>query len=103
MKKIKLLALILIIAMLTVVFTACDEIFKKNEERDFNQVVATVSYSTTVNGKNSTQTANVLKGDLESSYANYGYIYVNYYGMSESAAAETLLKQLYQDQYFYLV
>ena len=96
MKKIKLLALILIIAMLAVVFTACDEIFKKNEERDFNQVVATVSYSTTVNGKNSTQTANVLKGDLESSYANYGYIYVNYYGMSESAAAETLLKQLYQ-------
>lgn len=96
MKKFKLLALILIIAMLTVAFTACDEIFKKNEERDFNQVVATVSYSTTVNGKNSTQTANILKGDLQSSYSNYGYIYVNYYGMSESETAEMLLKQLYQ-------
>ena len=68
MKKVKLLALILIVCMLAVTFTACDQIFKKNESRDFNQVVATVSYSTTVNGKNSTQSFDILKGDLKASY-----------------------------------
>ncbi len=96
MKKIKLLALVLIVCMLAVMFSACDQIFKKNEERDFNQVVATVGYSTTVNGKNSTQSFDILKGDLKASYDTYGYLYVNYYKMSKSEAVETLLKQLYQ-------
>ena len=96
MKKVRLIALILVICMFAFVFTACDEIFKLNEERDFNQIVATVKYTTTVNGQSSTQSASILKGDLQASYNTYGYLYMNYYKMSAQEACNTLLDSLVQ-------
>ncbi len=96
MKKVRLIALILVICMFAFVFTACDEIFKLNEERDFNQIVATVKYTTTVNGQSSTQSASILKGDLQASYNSYGYVYMNYYKMTAQEACDTLLDSLVQ-------
>ena len=95
MKKVRLIALILVICMFAFVFTACDEIFKLNEERDFNQIVATVKYTTSVNGQSSTQSASILKGDLQASYNSYGYLYINY-GMTAQEACDTLLDSLVQ-------
>ena len=84
------IALILVVALLTTVFVGCDEIFKKNETRDANQIVATVSY----NGVSS----HVYKFELESSFNSYAYIYVNYYGLSYEETAEYLVKSLAQQR-----
>ncbi len=84
------IALILVVALLTTVFVGCDEIFKKNETRDANQIVATVSY----NGVSS----NVYKFELESSFNSYAYMYVNYYGLSYEETAEYLVKSLAQQR-----
>lgn len=81
-------AIVLVLAICTTLLVGCDEIFKKNEKRDALQVVATVTY----NG----QTDNVYKFELATTFNNYAYMYVNYYGMSYEAAANYLAQSLAQ-------
>ena len=90
MKKRLVIALTLILVL---VFTmgslvGCDEIFKRNEERDAKQIVATVNYAG--------QTGYVTKGELISSFNAYAYSYVYYYGMTYQQAADYILKSLAQ-------
>ncbi len=92
MKKRLILALVLV---LTISFTVgalvgCDEIFKKNEERDANQIVATVTYGN--------QTATVTKGELTASFNSYAYTYVNYYGLTYQETADYIVKSLAQHE-----
>ncbi|MCQ2603399.1 MAG: hypothetical protein MJ193_05675, partial [Clostridia bacterium] len=82
------LALILTLAFTLSVLTGCDEIFKKNPERDANQIVAEVRYNN--------QVAYVTKGELQSSFNSYAYYYTYYYGMSYKEATEYLVKSLAQ-------
>ena len=83
-------AIVLVLAICTTLLVGCDEIFKKNEKRDALQVVATVTY----NG----QTDNVYKFELATTFNNYAYVYVNYYGMSYEAAANYLAQSLAQQR-----
>lgn len=83
-------AIVLVLAICTTLLVGCDEIFKKNEKRDALQVVATVTY----NG----QTDNVYKFELATTFNNYAYMYVNYYGMSYEAAANYLAQSLAQQR-----
>lgn len=82
------LALVLVLVFTVGVLTGCDEIFKKNDERDLMQVVATVSY------KN--QTASVTKGEMTASFNSYAYYYTYYYGMTYKEAADYIVKSLAQ-------
>ncbi len=82
------LALILTLAFTLSVLTGCDEIFKKNPERDSNQVVAEVRYNN--------QVAYVTKGELQSSFNSYAYYYTYYYGMTYQEATDYLVKSLAQ-------
>ena len=85
MKKRIAVAMVLVILLSVCVGTlaGCDEIIKLNEERDANQVVASVSYAG--------QTAYVYKYELSISFNSYAYVYHNYYGLSYEAAADYLL------------
>lgn len=83
-------ALIVLIAVCLTLFVGCDEIIKKNEERDAMQVVATVNY----NG----QTAKLYKYELEAQFANSAYIYTQYYGLSYQAAADAVLRSMAQQK-----
>lgn len=83
-------AIVLVLAICTTLLVGCDEIFKKNEKRDALQVIATVTY----NG----QTDNVYKFELATTFNNYAYMYVNYYGMSYEAAANYLAQSLAQQR-----
>ena len=83
-------AIVMILAICTTLFVGCDEIFKKNDKRDALQVVATVNY----NG----QSANVYKFELATTFNNYAYMYVNYYGMTYEAAANYLAQSLAQQR-----
>ena len=67
-------ALVLVFAISMTLFVGCDEIFKKNDKRDAQQVVASVTY----NGEFGKQTENVYKFELASSFNAYAYYYVNY-------------------------
>ena len=90
MKKRLVIALTLIMVLVFALgsLVGCDEIFKRNEERDAKQIVATVTY----NG----QTAYVTKGELAASFNAYAYSYVYYYGMTYQQAADYILKSLAQ-------
>lgn len=97
MKKQKLIvatALVLVLAMSLTLFVGCDEIFKKNDKRDAEQVVASVTYE----GEFGTQKENVYKFELASSFNAYAYYYVNYYGMTYEAAANYLAQSLAQQK-----
>lgn len=97
MKKQKLIvatALVLVLAMSLTLFVGCDEIFKKNDKRDAQQVVASVTYE----GEFGTQKENVYKFELASSFNAYAYYYVNYYGMTYEAAANYLAQSLAQQK-----
>ena len=83
-------AIVLVLAICTTLLVGCDEIFKKNEKRDALQVVATVTYNE--------QTDNVYKFELATTFNNYAYMYVNYYGMSYEAAANYLAQSLAQQR-----
>lgn len=83
-------AIVMILAICTTLLVGCDEIFKKNDKRDALQVVATVTY----NG----QSADVYKFELATTFNNYAYIYVNYYGMTYEAAANYLAQSLAQQR-----
>ena len=83
-------AIVMILAICTTLLVGCDEIFKKNDKRDALQVVATVNY----NG----QSANVYKFELATTFNNYAYMYVNYYGMTYEAASNYLAQSLAQQR-----
>lgn len=83
-------AIVMILAICTTLLVGCDEIFKKNDKRDALQVVATVNY----NG----QSADVYKFELATTFNNYAYMYVNYYGMTYEAAANYLAQSLAQQR-----
>ena len=83
-------AIVMILAICTTLLVGCDEIFKKNDKRDALQVVATVNY----NG----QSTNVYKFELATTFNNYAYMYVNYYGMTYEAAANYLAQSLAQQR-----
>ena len=87
-------ALVLVFAISMTLFVGCDEIFKKNDKRDAQQVVASVTY----NGEFGKQTENVYKFELASSFNAYAYYYVNYYGMTYEAAANYLAQSLAQQK-----
>lgn len=87
-------ALVLVLAMSVTLFVGCDEIFKKNDKRDAEQVVASVTY----NGEFGKQTDNVYKFELASSFNAYAYYYVNYYGMTYEATANYLAQSLAQQK-----
>ena len=87
-------ALVLVLAMSVTLFVGCDEIFKKNDKRDAEQVVASVTY----NGEFGKQTENVYKFELASSFNAYAYYYVNYYGMTYEATANYLAQSLAQQK-----
>lgn len=57
-----------------------------NAEKDYNQVVATIQYEGL--------TDQVLKGELQAIYNTYGPVYVQYYGMTEEEALNTLYESL---------
>lgn len=90
MKKRLVVALTLIMILVFVMgsLVGCDEIFKRNEERDAKQIVATVTYGN--------QVAHVTKGELASSFNAYAYSYVYYYGMTYQQAADYIVKSLAQ-------
>lgn len=83
-----LLILVLVLSVCVGALVGCDAIITRNEDRDANQVVASVSYAG--------QTANVYKYELEMSFNSYAYIYNAYYGMTYQQAADYLLQSLAQ-------
>ena len=84
MKK-KLLAMILIVAVVATLLTGCT-LFPVDEERDYHQVVATVDYKD--------MSKDVLKGDLLNYYLQYGGTYIYYYGWTEAETLEYLCTSL---------
>ena len=83
-------AIVLLLAISVTMFVGCDEIIKKNEERDATQIVATVNYGD--------KTDYVYKYELQSVFNSYAYAYVNYYGMTYEEVADTLVKSLAQQK-----
>lgn len=85
--KRKLLAIVMILAMLAMLFAGCS-LFTVDEYRDYHQVVATVRYKD--------MSKDVLKGELLLYYTQYGASYI-YYGWTEdetlSYLCETLSRQ----------
>ncbi len=92
MKKRLIIAtvLVLLLAIGLTLFVGCDAIFTRNDQRDMTQVVAKVNYNN--------ETREIYKYELQSSFANYAYYYVNYYGMSAETAANYVLKSLAQQK-----
>lgn len=83
----KFLAVILVTIIAITVFAGCD-VITKNEERDYNQSLATVKYK----GLTST----VTKGEFNESFNSLAYYYVYYYGYTVDEAAESILDSLAQ-------
>ena len=85
--KRKLLAIVMILAVLAMLFAGCS-LFTVDENRDYHQVVATVRYKD--------MSKDVLKGELLLYYTQYGASYI-YYGWTEdetlSYLCETLSRQ----------
>lgn len=83
----KFLAVILVTIIAITVFAGCD-VITKNEERDYNQSLATVKYA----GLTST----VTKGEFKESFNSLAYYYVYYYGYTVDEAASSILDSLAQ-------
>ena len=83
----KFLAVILVTIIAITVFAGCD-VITKNEERDYNQSLATVKYA----GLTST----VTKGEFNESFNSLAYYYVYYYGYTVDEAADAILDSLAQ-------
>lgn len=104
MKK-KVIVLLLILVMVSSFFVGCD-LFTKDGDRDYHQVVATIKYDT----KDSGVISSVLyKGELLTPVQSYGAAYMSYYGMTAEEVVEyfydNLTKQklliLYAQEYLY--
>ena len=87
----KLIALTLALSVVVGVVSACDWI-TVNNERDLDQVVASVKIADNV------ESDNITKRQLKTRYTSYEYQYVYYYGYTESAAYELALKNLTQNR-----
>ncbi|MBR1867132.1 MAG: hypothetical protein IJ800_00925, partial [Clostridia bacterium] len=75
-------------AALTVGTLAGCGLFTVNQDRDMQQVVATVQIE-------GVQTAeNIYKREMVAGYVSYGYQYVQYYGQTSSQAYTTILNNL---------
>ena len=85
-KRLLALFLVLSLAMGTLFALSGCALISKDEERDLNQVVATVK----VNARKD----EITKRELISSFNQYGYTYMYYYGMSAEATLDLLLDQL---------
>lgn len=83
----KFLAVILVTIIAITVLAGCD-VITKNEERDYNQSLATVKYA----GLTST----VTKGEFNESFNSLAYYYVYYYGYTVDEAADAILDSLAQ-------
>ena len=83
----KILAVLLVTIIAITVFAGCD-VITKNEERDYNQSLATVKYA----GLTST----VTKGEFNESFNSLAYYYVYYYGYTVDEAADAILDSLAQ-------
>ncbi len=83
----KFLAVILVTIIAITVFAGCD-VITKNEERDYNQALATVKYA----GLTST----VTKGEFNESFNSLAYYYVYYYGYTVDETADAILDSLAQ-------
>lgn len=87
MKIKKFLAVLLVTIIAVSVFSGCD-VITKNDERDYNQVLATVTYEG--------MTSTVTKGEFESSFNSLAYYYVYYYGYTVEKAANYIFESLAQ-------
>ena len=83
----KFLAVILVTIIAITVFAGCD-VITKNEERDYNQSLATVKYAGL--------TSIVTKGEFNESFNSLAYYYVYYYGYTVDEAADAILDSLAQ-------
>ena len=83
-----LLVLLLLVSVCVGALAGCDAIISRNDDRDANQVVATVNYAG--------QTSEIYKYELAISFNSYAYIYNAYYGMTYEQAADYLLQSLAQ-------
>ena len=104
MKK-RLIALLIIVALLTTLVFACfacsTGMFEKDDERDYYQVIATVRYGEL--------SKDIYKGQLATYVNSYGSQYINNYGMTVAEVVEyfynTLTKSallsLYAKYYVY--
>ena len=102
MKK-KIVALILMLALVSTFFVGCS-LFEKDANRDYHQVVANVSY-TTADG--STLTAVVYKGEVKTRINYYGAYYLQYWTVDQlveycyNDVARQKLLLLYAQEYLY--
>lgn len=83
--KVKIIALVLVVAVAFSLLVGCD-VISKNEQRDIEQVVATVEYKG--------MTSKVTKGEVIENYNSYGYFYVNYYGYTVDETIDLILSSL---------
>lgn len=104
MKK-KVIVLLLILVMVSSVFVGCD-LFTKDGNRDYHQVVATINYDT---GDSGVISSVLYKGEVLTYVQAYGAAYMAYQGMTPEAVVEyfydNLTKQklviLYAQEYLY--
>lgn len=90
------ISLLLLLAVAMTLLVGCDEIFKRNDQRDMTQVVAKVTYHS--DELNRDFVDYVYKFEMASSFNNYAYYYVNYYGMTYEAAAKYVAQSLAQQR-----
>ncbi len=97
MKK-KIMAVMLVFSMLAMTFAGCTDIIKKNEGRDFNQIISSVTYTTKYDDKVYNMSSSISKGDFVLSFNSNAAMYMQYYGMTKEQAAEYILKSMSQKE-----
>lgn len=102
MKKIltKTITLLVAIVLSIGAFAGCG-IITTNQDRDMNQVVASLSIGNGISEQEASQAADIhkdyiLKKELVAGYMSYGYNYVQSYGYTVSKAYATVLNSLVQ-------
>ncbi len=92
MKKLitKILSLAITVVLFASVFTGCS-LITTNVANDMNQVVATVAIDSDFNDV-------IYKKDMQSSYNQYAYTYMYYYGYTSDKVYELVLDNLVQNR-----
>ncbi len=95
MKKlwVKILCLILSVACLGSVVSACN-LVSTDGEKSSKLVIAKIKIDDEEDDKLNVESKSIYKKDLYSGYLSYGYYYVNYYGYSTSKTFQTILDNL---------
>ena len=95
MKKllVKILCLVLSVACLCGVFSACD-LVKTDSEKNSKLVIAKIKIDDVEQADLNVDGKTLYKKDLYAGYVSYGYYYVDYYGYTTSKAFETVLDNL---------